>query len=292
MINTYEEGLANPDIFEQLSVRDLLFVYYRCPQIDRLVHLYNHYNLIAFSLQGERILHQGGESWKITPETSYFQRKSAYVQELPDAQSWQVLAFHVPDEFLIQFANEFIDSLPIEKLPESTSKMFIKIELNEVTKTFFYSLIPYFKQKIPPTEKLLELKFKELFLSILSNPLNKQLLAYVLHLSDEIKPPIWQIMEKNYTYNLTLKEYAQISSRSLAAFKRDFFEYYHTSPGKWLTDKRLKYSSILLSTTKQSISDVAFNSGFKNISHFSRIFKEKFEFSPLQFRKNQTTPEY
>ncbi|WP_437398752.1 helix-turn-helix domain-containing protein [Flagellimonas lutimaris] len=291
MINTYEAGLANPDIFKQLSVRDLLFVYYKCPQIDRLVHLYNHYNLIAFSLEGERILHQGDKSWKITPQTSYFQRKSGYVQELPDAQDWHVLAFHVPDEFLIQFANEFMDSLPIGELPESTSEMFIKIELNEVTKTFFYGLIPYFKQKVPPSAKLLELKFKELFLNILSNPLNKQLLAYVLRLNDEIKPPIWQIMEKNYTYNLTLKEYANISSRSLAAFKRDFFEYYHTSPGKWLTDKRLKHASMLLNTTKQSISDIVFNSGFKNASHFSRIFKERFGLSPLQFRKNQTAPE-
>ncbi|KJD34984.1 AraC family transcriptional regulator [Tamlana sedimentorum] len=285
MINTYDEGLANPNIFKQLSVRDLLFVYYKCPQIDRLVNLYNHYNLIAFSLEGERILHQSGKSWKVTPQTSYFQRKSAYVQELPDAQSWNVLAFHIPDEFLIQFANEYMDSLPIENLPTLTSDMLIKIELNEVTKTYFYSLIPYFKQTIPPTEQLLELKFKELFLNILSNPLNKQLLAYILHLNDEIKPPIWQIMEKNYMYCLTLNEFARISSRSLSAFKRDFVKYYNTSPGKWLTNKRLNYAAKLLITTKQSISDIVFNSGFKNLSHFSRIFKEKFKVSPQQYRK-------
>lgn len=291
MINTYEAGKANPDIFKQLSVRDLLFVYYKCPQIDRLVHLYNDYNFIAFSLEGERILHQGGDSWQVTPQTSYFQRKSAFIQELPEAQNWQVLAFHVPDEFLIEFANEFMDSLPIDHLPESSSEMFIKIELNEVTKTFFHSLIPYFAQKTPPSEKLLELKFKELFLSILSNPLNKQLLAYILRLNDETKPPIWQVMEKNYAYDLSLNEYARISSRSLAAFKRDFFDYYQTTPGKWLTDKRLKHATMLLKTTKQNVSDIVFHSGFKNVSHFSRIFKEKFGQSPLQYRKNLTVTE-
>ncbi|MEJ2494083.1 MAG: AraC family transcriptional regulator, partial [Ignavibacteriaceae bacterium] len=148
---------------------------------------------------------------------------------------------------------------------------------------------PYFTQKVPPSEKLLELKLKELLLNILSNPSNKKLLAHILRLNDDIKTPIWQIMEKNYTYNLNLKEYARISSRSLAAFKRDFFEYYHTTPGKWLTGKRLKHASVLLNTTKQSISEIAFNSGFENISHFSRIFKEKTGLSPLQFRKKQTT---
>ncbi len=289
MINTYDDQIAHPDTFKQLSLRDLLFVYYRCPQVDRLIQLYNHYNLIAFSLKGERILHQGGKSWKITTRTSYFQPKTAYVQELTNAQSWEALVFHIPDEFLIQFANEFMDNLPIEKLPELTNERFIKIYLNEVTRTSFYSMIPYFTQKTPPSEKLLELKFKELLLNILSNSSNKQLLAYILHLNDDIRTPIWQIMEKNYTYNLTLKDYARISSRSLAAFKRDFFEYYHTTPGKWLTNKRLKHAEMLLKTSKQSITEIAFSSGFENISHFSRIFKEKFGLSPLRFRKKQTT---
>jgi transcriptional regulator GlxA family with amidase domain len=46
---------------------------------------------------------------------------------------------------------------------------------------------------------------------------------------------------------------------------------------------------MLLRTTNQSISEIAFNSGFENISHFSRIFKENFGLSPLQFRKSQST---
>ena len=289
MINTYDDQIAHPDTFKQLSVRDLLFVHYRCPQKDKLVQLCNHYNLINFSLEGERILHHGEKSWKVTAQTPYFQRKTAYVQEVTNPEGWEVLVFHIPDEFLIQFANEFMDNLSIGNLPELTTDMFIKIDLNEVTRTSFYSMIPYFKQKIPPSEKLLELKFKELLLNILSNPSNKQLLAYILHLKDDIKIPIWQVMEKNYTYNLTLKEFARISSRSLAAFKRDFFEYYHTTPGKWLTNKRLTHARDLLRTTKQSITEIAFNSGFENTSHFSRIFKEKFGLSPLQFRKKQAT---
>ncbi len=266
MINTYDDIKAHPDTFKQLSVRDLLFVHYRCPQIERFEQLYNHYNQFTFSLKGERILHQGEKSWKVTPQTSYFQRKTAYVQEVTDAKNWEVLVFHIPDEFLIQFANEFLDNLSVRKLPELTNEMFIKIDLNELTKTYFYSMIPYFKQKVPPSEKLLELKFKELLLNVLANSSNKQLLAYILHLNDDIKTPIWQVMEKNYTYNLTLKEYARISSRSLASFKREFFEYYHTTPGKWLTNKRLSHARMLLKMTNQSISEIAFNSGFENIT--------------------------
>jgi transcriptional regulator GlxA family with amidase domain len=114
------------------------------------------------------------------------------------------------------------------------------------------------------------------------------LLAYIINLSDNFKKPIWQVMENNYMYNLNIGEFAQISSRSLASFKRDFFDYYKTTPGKWLTRRRLERARLLLHTTKLSISDVVFSSGFENTSHFSRIFKEKFGLSPLQFRKNQS----
>ncbi len=288
MINTYKDSLAHPDIFKQLSVKDSLFVYYKCPQIDRLVKLYNHYNLIAFSLEGERTLHQSGKTWKVTPRTSYFQRKSAYVQELSGAESWKVLAFHIPDQFLIEFSKEFIDSLPTNNLPEPESDMFIKIELNKVTETYFYSLLPYFSEHSQVSEKLLELKFKELFLSILSNPSNKQLLSYVLCLNNVGKPPIYQVIEKNYLYGFTLKEFAHTSSRSLSSFKKDFQEHYLESPGKWLFNKRINHASVLLKTTKQSVLEVALNSGFKNVSHFSRVFKKKYKVSPLEYRKSNS----
>ena len=284
MINTYNDSLANPNIFKQLSVKDMLFVYYKCPQISRLIQLYNHYNLIAFSLEGERTLHQGGKAWRVTPKTSYFQRKSAYVQELSDAQHWKVLAFHIPDQFLINFVKEYLDFLPTTNLPSTNSDMFIKIELNAVTEAYFYSLLPYFSKPEKQSEKLLELKFKELFLTILTNPANKQLLSYILQLNTTGKPPIWQVMEKNYLYGLTLKEYAQLSSRSLSAFKRDFKLHYAESPGKWLTNKRLEHACVLLKTTQQTITDVTLNAGFKNVSHFSRRFKEKYNIPPISYK--------
>ena len=59
MINTHDDIIAHPDKFKQLSVRDLLFVYFKCPQVERFQQVYNHYNQITFSLRGERILHQG-----------------------------------------------------------------------------------------------------------------------------------------------------------------------------------------------------------------------------------------
>ena len=163
--------------------------------------------------------------------------------------------------------------------------MFIPINVNETMRAFCLSIVPYFKQKVPPSESLLELKFKEIIFVILSDPENAGLLSYVLSIVDQQKTPIWEVMEANYMFNLTIEEYARIAGRSVAAFKREFNEYYGTSPGKWLTNRRLEHTKLLLTTSKKTIGEIIYDSGFENVSHFSRVFKENYGVSPLQFRQ-------
>ena len=287
MVNIYEYKIAHPGEFKQLSVRDLLFVYYKCPQIERQIQLHTHYNLIWFTLEGSRIFHQAEKRYVADKKSAFFVRKTGYVQVFPECLNWKVLAFYIPDDFLKQVVNEYSDILRTEEALPVTEEVFIKINLDETTRTYFYGMIPYFTKPIPPKESLLELKFKELLINVLSIPSNKELLSYILHLSDNYKTPIWHVMEKNYMYNLTISELARISGRSLTSFKKEFSEYYQTTPGKWLTMKRLEHARTLLNTTKLSISDIVFNSGFENVSHFSRVFKERFGSSPLQYRKSQ-----
>jgi transcriptional regulator GlxA family with amidase domain len=163
--------------------------------------------------------------------------------------------------------------------------MLIEINVNAATRAFFYSIVPYFRQKPQPAEDLLALKFKELIFSILSNPANSALLSYVNKVSDQRKPLLQDIMEANFTFNLSLAEFARIAQRSLATFKRDFIEVFHTTPGKWLSKKRLEYAQQLLDTSTKNVSEIACDCGFENATHFSRVFKEKFGYSPLQYRK-------
>ncbi|WP_437395046.1 helix-turn-helix domain-containing protein [Flagellimonas lutimaris] len=54
-----------------------------------------------------------------------------------------------------------------------------------------------------------------------------------------------------------------------------------------MTSKRLEKAKLLLKSSDKSIGDVVFECGFKNISHFSRIFKERYQASPSQYRGQQ-----
>ena len=286
MNNTYDFMVARTDIIKQLTVKDMLFAYYKCPQVDKVLHVLSHYNGIVFTLSGKKTLHHREKSWTLTDNTSLFIRRTAYKAEKYDFEGWEVLGFCFQDDFLRQVFREYRQYLPLKNLPPPPSDMLIEINVNETTRTFFYGMVPYFSQKIPPSESLLELKFKELLCNIFSDPTNADLLSYINSIDDQYKTPLWQVMEANYTFNLTIEEFARIAQRSVATFKREFHEYYHTTPGKWLTQKRLEYAKYLLDTSKKNVSEITDESGFENLTHFSRIFKEKYGSAPIYYRKN------
>jgi transcriptional regulator GlxA family with amidase domain len=54
--------------------------------------------------------------------------------------------------------------------------------------------------------------------------------------------------------------------------------------------KRLMHARQLLRTTDKAVSDIAIECGFENNSHFSRLFKENYSISPLQYRKQAIDP--
>lgn len=284
VFNNYEDSIADPVAFQQLAVKDALFLYYKCPQVDKQLQLFSHYNEIMFTLEGGRILRHGEKSWTLTKHSCILTRKTAYLQELPEATEWKVLAFYFQDSFFRDVIKEYRQYLPLKNLPDPPADMLIEIHANETTQAFFYSILPYFTQQLPAPEGLLELKFKELLFNIFLDPSNKQVLAHANSLMNVSKTPIWQVMEKNYMFNLTVEQFAQMANRSVSAFKKEFQEYYHTTPGKWLLQKRLELAKSLLEADKKNISDVAFSSGFENLSHFSRVFKEKYGVSPVKYK--------
>ncbi|RYF94309.1 MAG: AraC family transcriptional regulator, partial [Chitinophagaceae bacterium] len=139
-----------------------------------------------------------------------------------------------------------------------------------------------------PDESLVQLKFRELILTIADNPGNAEVLSYFCSL---LRAPqansLQTVMEENFCYNLKLEEFARMSSRSLSAFKRDFFKIFNTSPGKWLIEKRLDHALHLITNLNKTVSETAFESGFESASHFSRAFRDRFGKSPAVFKNSQ-----
>lgn len=285
MINSYDFMVSHPDYFKQLAVNDMLFLTYKCPQVERHVGLYTHFNQIGFTLNGEKIIRHRDRSWHMTPDKALFMRHTAYNQEMVYDTEWEVVCFFFQDNILRQIFNEYRAVLPNIDTPGSKD-MIIGIHVNESVKAFFYGMVPYFTQHPPPSPHVLQLKFKELVLNMLLIPGNSAFLGYVKSVADGSKPMLADIMEANYTYNLSLSEFARICQRSLSAFKRDFTETYHLPPGRWILEKRLARARYLLETSMKNVNEIATDSGFDSSTHFNRTFKAKYGLPPLQYRKS------
>lgn len=90
---------------------------------------------------------------------------------------------------------------------------------------------------------------------------------------------------------LRLDQYASMCAMSVSTFKRVFGETYDSPPGKWLVETRLQRAAELLQDTERSVTDVSHNSGFGDLSHFTRSFTKRFEVSPTKYRHAATSRE-
>lgn len=142
------------------------------------------------------------------------------------------------------------------------------------------SMLPYFDLKVPVPENLITIKIEEA-VNIL-RLIDKNIDGLLANFDKPGKIDLAGFMEQNYMFNMTMDKFSYLSGRSLTTFKRDFKNLYHTTPQKWLTQKRLELAHYQLSEKKRKPSEVYVEAGFENLSHFTYIFKKHFGYTPTE----------
>ena len=282
MINYYELIINNPQYFKQFSCKDLLFLNYDCPVKEKKVAKWSEHNYIYYVLSGRKTVHTIDHSFTLTAGSIAFIKKGACIIEQFYDEPFCIVVFMMPDTFLHSFLKDFV---PMAKVEAEDTPPVIPVYDDAMIKSFYHSITSYFVSAEDVPEEILELKFKELLLYILYNPANKDLHCYFHSLKGQLSSSIKEIMERNFAYNLSIEAYAKMTNRSKSSFKRDFQALFQTTPGRWLIDKKLAHAKKLLMQTNDTIASVAFDSGFENTSHFSRLFRQKTGITPAEYRR-------
>jgi len=286
MLNTYDT-IRESLHFNKFTVGDLLFVEYKCPIEHDAAGVWTPMDYFVHVLSGRKTWRTTDGTWVAERGQTLFFKKGAAIVYQDFREDFCVMVFFVSDNFIRDVVKEVAGHLAPQG--ESLRKGVIPVNGDVTLAAYFQSMLAYFTGPAKPADTLLTLKLKELIASILLGGNNAELSAYFQSLLKSDAPSLSQIMEANFCYNLTLADFARLSHRSLSTFKRDFRKYYHQSPGKWLMQKRLDYAAVLLKNPGLNVSEVAFDCGFEDLSHFSRAFKDKFGISPAQYRKEITT---
>ncbi|MEE1099922.1 MAG: AraC family transcriptional regulator [Agathobacter sp.] len=85
--------------------------------------------------------------------------------------------------------------------------------------------------------------------------------------------------------NWNTSSMSMLTNMGTSQFYSYYKKFFGSSPKSELLDVRLERAKYLLKTESTSIADVAIESGFNNLSHFTRYFKKAFGVSPTQFRE-------
>ena len=185
-------------------------------------------------------------------------------------------------KFSREFLREFYQTLDQHDIPKEAkrdkSSLYVMPADRTDIRSLFESVIPFFDKQETPSADLLKLKMIEGVYAILHTDYN--LYASLFDFVAPWKIDIMDFLEKNFKNDLTMEEIAYYTGRSLATFKRDFRQCSDLTPQKWLIMRRLQAAHELIKKGGRKVSDICFDVGFKNLYHFSKVYKEAYGMSP------------
>lgn len=188
-------------------------------------------------------------------------------------------------KFTRDFLREFYQHLKQREIPKnavrSRGSLYLLPSNRDDIRILFESLIQYFDAETKPSDEILRLKMVEGLYAILKT--DENLYASLFDFVDRWKIDIMVFLEKNYMNDLTLRDIARFTGRSLSTFKRDFRALSDLTPQRWLMRRRLEAArEMLRRDSKRKVTDVCFEVGFKNLSHFSKLYKRTYGIPPTE----------
>ena len=103
----------------------------------------------------------------------------------------------------------------------------------------------------------------------------------IIQVEDAFIQKVKQIVEDNYANeNFALPQLCQKIGMSRSQLFRKMKALINISPSEFIRNYRLNQAKILLENTDLNVSEVAWQTGFKTLPHFSKSFQEKFGVLP------------
>jgi AraC-like DNA-binding protein len=98
---------------------------------------------------------------------------------------------------------------------------------------------------------------------------------------------VLKYMESNYFESVTIAKLSKVAGVSASYLSRIFRQETGMGVHEYLNRYRISKASVLLHT--QNISDVAYQCGFSDCSHFISVFKKQFRCTPKAYQKRLQT---
>lgn len=272
------------DQFQSLNIQrpdgsEMTFVAYRSDVYPERNEVFFEEHAVIVVLEGEKKFSSPTQELHVRKgDILFFQRGCYSMNESIDA-NYKSLVFFMNEKLLKEFVSQNLTLFQSKGTPPPAD-LILSFTSSPTFAVFIDSLLPYFRAKTPYLNELLRLKYQELMLHLFELDTAGQLRALLLHIYQGQRTDFDYLMNTYALKPLSMNELARLSGRSLSAFKRDFEQHFHTSPGHWLRRKRLEHAHFLLRNTDKNVSEVSMEIGYESVSHFIKAYKEQYGATP------------
>ncbi len=250
------------------------------PVVNREGYISNH--VISILLSGEQHLRTYEEQLiKVKPnEVVFIPRGMYYVSDLiPKEGNFRCLLFYFDDQIIEEFlSNTKVTAFSNQSVPDH-----LKFGVVPTINQFATSLLTIYQDNNIRNKQFLDLKILELLYLLNNQASNQKFADFLFRLTLPKKRNIKPFMEQNFHKPLKVEDYAYLTGRSMSTFRRDFKAHFNTTPQQWIKDKRIVKAVNLLTEKELSVTELAYEVGYENISYFIKEFKKRVGQSPKQY---------
>lgn len=195
------------------------------------------------------------------------------------------------ERILIQFDDSFLASFtnPLVLAPfhKTSKRLLLTVQEQSRVETILFQMLEEYENRLPGWESYLKASLVKLLIG------NERLFQEESIVNFEYASPLHRKISEVVEYiNVNYGEEINLSSLSRTFYispyylSRKFKEVTGFSFLEYVNSVRIKEAQTLLRQTDEQIIRIAELTGFDNISHFGRVFKQMMKISPTEYRKS------
>ncbi|MCI5611959.1 MAG: AraC family transcriptional regulator [Roseburia sp.] len=246
---------------------------------DELEIIYVKSGFLTVNISGENYIGKPGDAFVVSPGNLHFM----------GSQTGTV------DYFTFLFPLKYIafrtDDMLYDKLiePLNSGHLMISPEIKDTVKEQCEQLAGVYAAEIDESESKItgQIRKKIILLQFIHELWKK---GFIVENDttgrNTVEKEMVSYIQQNYTGKILLREFGEQFHLSEKYISRYFKEHFHITLSQYVTYLRLEHAKQMLQETDISVTEVAMQSGYQNISYFIRSFKKTYGVSPLKYRKS------
>ncbi len=234
---------------------------------------------LTVNISGENYIGKPGDAFVVSPGNLHFMGSQTGTVDY--------FTFLFPLKYIAFRSDDMLDDKLIE--PLNSGHLMISPEIKDTVKEQCEQLARVYAAEIDKSESKItsQIRKKIILLQFIHELWKK---GFIVENDttgrNTVEKEMVSYIQQNYMGKILLREFGEQFHLSEKYISRYFKEHFHITLSQYVTYLRLEHAKQMLQETDISVTEVAMQSGYQNISYFIRSFKKTYGVSPLKYRKS------